>query len=64
MLNGTGPIEGTGVIVDCIVSGGDHFNWSVYCNGMSNNASVAKGYRGFYIRGGQFFGAKEVWRSR
>lgn len=56
----TGPNAGIAVIVDTVISGGVCFNWSVYCNGMSNNASGARGYRGFYIRGGQFFGAKEA----
>lgn len=53
------PNIGLAVIEDCIVSGGQHFNWSVYCSGY-NNTSEAAGYRGFYIRGGQIFGAKEA----
>lgn len=58
------PNAGLAIIEDCIVSGGSFFNWSVYCNGSANTGGEGgtgpKGYRGFYIRGGQFFGAKEA----
>lgn len=58
------PNLGIAVIEDCIVSGEQFFNWSVYCSGFENTGGAEgtgpKGYRGFYIRGGQFFGAKEA----
>jgi hypothetical protein len=57
ILTAASPANGRTYLIDVYVSVGQYCNHSLYVNGMTNTTGSGPGYRGLWIRGGEYFGA-------
>ena len=57
ILTQNSPAAGRTYLIDVYVSVGNYCNYSLFVNGLANTPSGGPGYRGLFIRGGEYFGA-------
>lgn len=60
VLTASAPAAGRSFLERVVISMGDTSNYGLYVSGLANDTGAPLGYRGLWLEGGEYFGAKQA----